>query len=278
MLADYHIHTVYSDDSEEVMETAVQHAIVAGLDEICFTDHVDYGIKFDQAEYQKMSGEEQQRNINFLNVDYPAYFKEISRLREAYRDRIQIRAGLEFGVQVHTIPQYQELFAAWPLDFVILSCHQVGDREFWNYDFQQGKTTEEYNAAYYQELYDCICRYKNYSILGHLDMIQRYNETRYPLQNSLPVIEKILAQVIADNKGIEVNTSSFRYGLSELMPEQRILEIYYEMGGRIITIGSDAHKAADVGDHIPYIQEQLKRIGFSSICTFRKMEPIFHQL
>ena len=66
--------------------------------------------------------------------------------------------------------------------------------------------------------------------------------------------------------------------MKELTPEWNVLKLYHELGGKIITIGSDAHKAEDVGTYIPYIQEELKKIGFNHICTFEKMKPIFHKL
>ena len=285
MLADYHIHCKYSDDSEEDLEKIIETAINKGIDEICFTDHVDYGIKPDKDVFEKMDENAKKDWIKKigridLNVDYLNYFKEIEELREKYKDKITIRQGLEFGMQVHTIKDFQKLFDKYKekFDFVILSCHQVNDKEFWTNEFQKGKSIDEYNAEYYEEIYRVMNRYSDYSILGHLDHIQRYNETIYPFEKSREIIVKILKKVIEDNKGIEVNTSSFRYGLKELTPERDILKLYHELGGKIITIGSDAHKAENVGEHIPYIQEELKKIGFIDICTFDKMKPIFHKL
>ena len=285
MLADYHIHCKYSDDSEEDVEKIIETAINKGIGEICFTDHVDYGIKLDKDVFEKIDENAKKDWIKKigridLNVDYPNYFKEIEELREKYKDKITIRQGLEFGMQVHTIKDFQKLFDKYKekFDFVILSCHQVNDKEFWTNEFQKGKSIDEYNAEYYEEIYRVMSRYSDYSILGHLDHIQRYNETIYPFEKSREIIVKILKKVIEDNKGIEVNTSSFRYGLKELTPERDILKLYYELGGKIITIGSDAHKAENVGEHIPYIQEELKKIGFIDICTFDKMKPIFHKL
>lgn len=278
MLADYHIHCRYSDDSEEEPEKIIESAVSKNFDEICFTDHVDYGIKIDHDVYNKMNDSEKEKYKNLLNVDYPEYFREISELREKYKDKITIRQGLEFGMQTHTIADFQKIFDKYDLDFVILSCHQVNDEEFWNKVFQQGKTPDEYNYKYYEEIYKVIQKYSDYSILGHLDHIQRYNETIYPFEKSREIITEILKKVIEDGKGIEVNTSSFRYGLKDLTPERNILKLYYELGGKIITIGSDAHKAENVGDHIPYIQSELKKIGFTHICTFDKMKPIFHEL
>lgn len=285
MLADYHIHCKYSDDSEEDLEKIIETAINKGIGEICFTDHVDYGIKLDKDVFEKIDENAKKDWIKKigridLNVDYPNYFKEIEELREKYKDKITIRQGLEFGMQVHTIKDFQKLFDKYKekFDFVILSCHQVNDKEFWTNEFQKGKSIDEYNAEYYEEIYRVMSRYSDYSILGHLDHIQRYNETIYSFEKSREIIVKILKKVIEDNKGIEVNTSSFRYGLKELTPERDILKLYHELGGKIITIGSDAHKAENVGEHIPYIQEELKKIGFIDICTFDKMKPIFHKL
>ena len=285
MLADYHIHCKYSDDSEEDVEKIIETAINKGIGEICFTDHVDYGIKLDKDVFEKIDENAKKDWIKKigridLNVDYPNYFKEIEELREKYKDKITIRQGLEFGMQVHTIKDFQKLFDKYKekFDFVILSCHQVNNKEFWTNEFQKGKSIDEYNAEYYEEIYRVMNRYSDYSILGHLDHIQRYNETIYPFEKSREIIVKILKKVIEDNKGIEVNTSSFRYGLKELTPERDILKLYHELGGQIITIGSDAHKAENVGEHIPYIQEELKKIGFIDICTFDKMKPIFHKL
>ena len=285
MLADYHIHSKYSDDSEEDLEKIIETAINKGIGEICFTDHVDYGIKLDKDVFEKIDENAKKDWIKKigridLNVDYPNYFKEIEELREKYKEKITIRQGVVLGMQVHTIKDFQKLFDKYKekFDFVILSCHQVNDKEFWTNEFQKGKSVDEYNAEYYEEIYRVMNRYSDYSILGHLDHIQRYNETIYPFEKSREIIVKILKKVIEDNKGIEVNTSSFRYGLKELTPERDILKLYHELGGKIITIGSDAHKAENVGERIPYIQEELKKIGFTDICTFDKMKPIFHKL
>ena len=77
------------------------------------------------------------------------------------RDRITVRAGLEFGIQTHTIPRYEALFQRYPFDFIILSIHQVGDKEFWTQDFQRGKTQREYNEQYYEEMLEVVKAYKN---------------------------------------------------------------------------------------------------------------------
>lgn len=259
--ADYHVHTYYSDDSETLMEDTVKHAITLGLDEIAFTEHVDYGVK------------------TVLNCDYKAYFTEISKMREKYGKDIIIKTGMEFGVQEHTLMQFERDYDTYDFDFIILSNHQIDNKEFWNYEYQEGKRQEEYQRSYYLAILNVVKKYKKYSVLGHLDMIKRYDKYGdFPDEKIMEYVEPILSQVIADGKGIELNTSSFKYGLKDLMPSRNILKKYYDLGGTILTIGSDTHETEHLGDHIEEVREVLKKIGFKQFCTFEKMQPIFHEL
>lgn len=276
MLVDYHVHTEFSDDSVYPLEEVIQDAIRLGLREICITDHVDYGIKVDW----DSGGEILYRNGEPLaNVDYPRYMEEIRRVQMLYRDRIMVKTGLEFGVQTHTIPLFEKLFAQYPLDFVILSIHQVEDREFWTQDFQRGRTQKEYNERYYEEMLQVVHAYKNYSVLGHMDLIKRYDQAGlYPFEKVRPWIGEILKAVIADGKGIECNTSWRRYGLADSMPSTEILRLYRDLGGSIVTIGSDSHAPEHLGTGIQEAKERLAELGFSYYCTYDRMEPVFHRL
>ena len=283
MFADYHVHTRYSDDSEYPMEDVVKDAIALGLEEICFTDHVDYGVKRDWDDSRGMlyrqGGPGEPDRMVLANVDYPRYAAEIAALKEKYKGQITLKMGMEFGMQAHTIPQYERLFSSWPFDFIILSVHQVEDREFWTQDFQSGRTQAEYNLRYYEELLVLVQQYHNYSVLGHMDLISRYDKTgSFPFERIRPIVTEILKTVIADGKGIEVNTSSHRYGLHDLTPSIDILRLYHGLGGRIITIGSDSHRKEHLGTHIQNTMEMIRNIGFIEIYTFDQMRPIPHKL
>ena len=182
-------------------------------------------------------------------------------------------------MQMHTIPLYEKLFARYPFDFIILSVHQVEDKEFWTQDFQRGRTQQEYNERYYEEMLNLVKSYKNYSVLGHMDLIARYdNAGIYPFHKIRPVVEEILKTVIADGKGIELNTSSHRYGLKDSQPCAEILKLYRDLGGRILTIGSDSHAPSHLGAYIREDSLVLKKLGFRYFCTYENMEPIFHAL
>ncbi len=283
MICDYHVHTAYSDDSEYPMEDVVRDAMALGLQEICFTDHVDYGIKRDWDDPRgilyRPGGPGEPEGMPVANVDYPKYVSEIMALQEKYRGRIGVKLGLEFGAQTHTLSQYRELFARYPFDFIILSVHQVEDQELWNGSFQKGRSREEAYLRYYEELLALVRQYRDYSVLGHLDLISRYDKQgSYPFEALRPILAEILKTVISDGKGIEVNTSSRRYGLSDMTPSRDILKLYRELGGTVVTIGSDSHKKAHLGACIRETREELKALGFRTHCTFQAMEPIFHSL
>lgn len=277
MLADYHVHCMFSDDSWYPPEKVCQDAWRLNLDEICFTDHVDYGVKPDVAgilEARVLEG------ARVVNVDYDAYFPCIEALRDEWAGRLAIKRGLEFGVQTHTISQFNALWDAWKdhLDFTLLSIHQVGDLEFWTGEFQEGRTQEAYNLAYYQELYEVATSFDHYSVLAHLDLIKRYDPAGildFPANRDL--VAATLEHVIATGKGIELNTSSIRYGLKDSQPAHEILELYRDLGGSIVTLGSDSHSPEHLGAYLRHFQHLLADVGFEGFCTYDKMVPTLHR-
>lgn len=261
MLANYHMHTSFSYDSNYLMEDCVRHAIALGLDEICFTEHMDYGTP-----------------TSFW-CDIPAYYKELMRCKEKYRNQICIKFGIEFGAQAHHKDYFNDIFKSYPFDFALLSFHQVEDKELWNCDFQNGKTQDEYNRIYFEEMYRTIQVFDGFSVLAHMDLMRRYDPCgEYPFEKSKEQIEEILKYLISHNKGIELNTSSFKYKLNDLMPSRKILKLYKDLGGKIITIGSDSHREPYVADHLKEAQSILKTMGYKYFTTFDKMKPIFHAL
>ena len=242
MRADYHVHSDFSFDSRTPMETQVQRALELGLDEVCFTEHVDYGVMRDWDDPEPV------REMNgrpCRNADYPRYFAKLAELQEGCKDRLTIRRGLEFGVQKHTIPQYNDLFARYEkeLDFTLLSVHQVDDLEFYPPDFQRGRSQDEYNMRYYEELLAVARDFDHYSVLAHLDVMRRYDPAgEYPFAKTRDIVAEILRTAIGKGKGIELNTASWRYQLEDLQPRREILRLYRDLGGEILTIGSDAHR------------------------------------
>lgn len=279
MTADYHVHSDFSFDSKATMEEQIERAIEVGLDEMCFTDHVDYGVRKDWDE----PGEVRERNGKpARNVDYPRYFAKLAEMKQRYAGRITLKQGLEFGVQSHTIERFNSLYerCCGELDFTLLSVHQVGDQEFYPPEYMENRPQDEYNRGYYEELLAVARGFEHYSVLAHLDVMRRYDPAgEYPFEKNRDIVAEILRTAIGKGKGMELNTASWRYKLDDIQPRRAVWRLYRDLGGEIVTIGSDGHRPERVGGNFAEARAILRdELGFRYFCTFERMKPTFHAL
>ena len=277
MLADYHVHTGFSDDSTYPLRQVALDAARLNLDEVCFTEHVDYGVK---PEWDEPATARFEDGHPITNCPYGPYLDELDAVRAELGDRICLRAGLELGVLRHTVEKNRELVARLGerLDFVICSIHQVGDLEFWNGDYQRGRMQEEINLAYYEEMLAVVRDFRDYDVLGHLDLIRRYDPYgEFPFERVRDVVAEVLRQVVEDGKGIEINTSGIRYGLGDFQPSRDILELYRDLGGTVVTVGSDSHTPDHLGSYLRLAYRELAELGFEGVWTFRCHQGELHR-
>lgn len=259
---DYHIHSDFSADCDTPMEKTIETAIEKGFSEICFTDHIDY-------DYPDPT-------ITF-DFDLKSYDRKIKAMQDNYGQKIKIKKGIEIGIQPHLLKQYEDLLTKESFDFIICSMHTT-DRKTLHYgNLFKDRTTEEGFQQYYEELLYCVKHFDYYSVLGHLDLVKRYT-SEVVTNHFHPLIESIFKEIIPKGKGIEINTSSFRYGMDTVMPSIDILKLYKKLGGEIITLGSDSHSEMSLGYQFPAVLNVLKEIGFNYITTFTEKEPIFHPI
>lgn len=262
VMFDYHIHSDFSADCETKMEKTIERAIEIGLKEICFTDHIDY-------DYPDKDW--------VFEFDLQAYDKKVKEIQEKYQKEIVIRKGVEIGVEPRLLHRYEKLMEEESFDFVICSMHSTEEKDLHSGNFFNGKTVDEAYRVYYEELLECIKRFKRFSILGHLDLVKRYT-TEKSSNDFHEVIREIFAEIIPAGKGIELNTSGYRYGLEGGMPSPDILSLYKECGGEILTLGSDSHVTETLAYKFKESLELLESIGFKYITTFEKGEPVFHSI
>lgn len=262
---DYHCHTSFSNDAEFPMEEMVRGAIAAGLAEMAVTDHVDY-------EYADPS-------MHF-DIDHTGYRSEIARLRALYEDRITLRHGLELGLQPQLTEAYDTLVAEQKPDFVLCSIHTCKRLDLYRGDYYVGRTPAQAWADYLEELLDIVRRYRSYSVIGHLDILRRYNPqaATFPKDTLREGFMEIFRHLVASGKGLEVNTSGYRNPEEMPLPGWELLSWYREAGGEILTLGSDAHSPDVIAYRFPETVERLKSLGFRTVCTFEAMEPTFHLL
>jgi len=261
-MIDLHVHSHFSSDCDEKMEDMIKEAIARKIRVIAITDHIDYDYK--------------DPSINF-DFDVDLFLSEIKRLKKKYQKQIKILIGLELGLQAHIIGKLKALTNRYAFDFIIGSFHTVDSKDLYRGDFYVDRTSEEAWDIYLDEVYSTLLKFDNFSVLGHLDLIKRYNEDvrNVDLSDYKEKLEKIFRLIIKKNIGLEVNTSGLRktYGLNETLPSKEILELYYDCGGRIITIGSDSHTKETLASHYESVKEMLEAIGFKDLYIFEKMQP-----
>jgi histidinol-phosphatase (PHP family) len=261
MKLDYHVHTSFSGDCSVPMELIVQSGIRKGLKEICFTDHLDI---------DSTDGTE-----DFL-LSLDAYSREIERLREKYKQDITIKMGVEVGLQPHVLEESKCFIESAPFDFVLGSMHCCQGLDFYLGDFFKEYTSEEAIRAYYEEMYLMVTQFSHYSVLGHLDIYKRYKPAsmKVSLKNYQYLVEKVLKEAIKKDKGIEINTSGLRSSIRESLPGWDIIEMYKELGGRIITLGSDSHGSEMLCANFEEVLRGLTDRGIKNIYRFDRLEPV----
>lgn len=264
MFYDYHMHCSFSADSTTPMEDMINKSIELGLKEICFTDHVDYNIT----------------KKHIATIDYNDYFDKLNYFKTKYKSKISIKKGVEMGLQPPLLERCSKEINEHDFDFIIGSIHTIDEFELYTGEYHEGKTQFESYRDYYESIYNIIKDYKDYSVLGHLDLIKRYGGYDKILDDNLfsSQLEAILKQAIYDGKGIEINTSSFRYNLPDSTPSSYILKLYKSLGGEILTVGSDSHITSQVAHKFDVTKDLLKEYGYKYICRFNKMKPEFIKL
>lgn len=262
ILADYHVHTDFSSDSKSPMEAMVKQAITLGLERVCFTDHMDLDFP------------KQYEQCFVFDVD--SYFRKIEELQMKY-PQIQILKGIECGMQTGLGTRYEELLQNYEFDFVINSCHVLFDMDPYYPDFWLDRNEKDGIIAYFKQILANIKELQNFDICGHLDYIVRYTPSKGQNYNPLEYmdyIDEILKTVIHMGKGIEANTSGYKYGLGTPHPYEDILRRYKELGGEIITIGSDGHMPEHMAYDFAKAEDLLRKIGFRYYAVFEKRTAI----
>lgn len=267
--ADSHIHSNFSGDSMEKLENIIERAIETGMDEITITDHLDL----------EFPGE-----INIFELDFKTYVETLKKLKNLYKNNIKIKIGIELGLQPQLKDKYDEIFNCEDVDFIIGSFHCVRGMDVADRKFFEKYSKDEAHRIYFEEILNTIDLFPKINVCGHLDFINRYGRSVYDDYKKInfemhkELIDKILIKLIEKNIGIEINTSALRYGLRDFHPCRKILKRYKELGGKIITMGSDAHRALDIMRDFDKARDVLKEIDFENFCVFEKRKAEYKEL
>ncbi len=272
---DCHMHTNFSSDSQSLPESMAEAAISLGLSGICITDHMDL-------QYPAPEGSD----WDFVfNPD--EYLEMLESLKGKYKGRLDILYGVEFGlrnerdIRDEIREECIRLAAEYPFDFIIGSTHVAEKTDpyypiYWERGEKKQRIGDFFTAIYENSMY-----YEGYDTCAHLDYIVRYTPDRnpeYSVSDYSDILDMILKKLIESGKALECNSSGFKYGLSRPHPKTEVLRRYRELGGELLTIGSDAHKPEHIAYDFIKTEELLKETGFKYYTVFRKRKPEFIRL
>ena len=255
---DYHMHSRVSFDAKDSGLDMALAAAARGVKEICFTDHIDYtpemDMVFDTAVY----------NAEYDDLQVPG---------------LLIRRGMEFGLTPDNPDQLKKDLQRRHFDFVLGSVHLVDGVDIYLDPYWQGKTYDEAVRLHLETTLECVRVHEDYDVLGHLTYIAKCgaNPRKELLRYSdhKAIMDEIMLELVRRGKGMELNPSGIARCGGPL-PTLDYFQRFYELGGRIVTVGSDSHDVARAGQYTHEMVAELKKI-FGYVCTFEGRRPIFHR-
>lgn len=258
---DFHMHSTVSYDGHNSGLEMAHAALAAGMQEICFTDHLDY----DPQHRIRMDFDTEVYNRAYDHLEVPGLI---------------IRRGAEFGMLRDNGSTLKRDLQRRHFDFIIGSAHFVDDLDIYFPPFWENKTIDQAERLYLEEVLACVKTHDDFDVLGHLTYISKTkgNPVKRPLRMEpyRELVDEILRTLVQKGKGMEVNTSGVN-ACGVFLPTADYLRRFKELGGEIVTVGSDAHDMGRAGEHCREAAEMVAEI-FGYVCTFADRNPIFHKI
>lgn len=253
--SDYHTHTRHSVDAGDRLLNFARAALEKNLQEVCFTDHVDFD-------------ENLAWNDFFV---WEAFKTEFESVREISGE-VSLKAGFEIDYQASHEDEVIDFLEDKNADFVIGSVHYVDGRMTMLRKFFEDYDQRESYERHFEEVLSAA-RSGVFDVLGHLDYPKRAGalvKGPFPFLEFRGVIEEILRAAIKTDTGIEINSAGYSHPPRETYPGFETVKLYRDLGGRILTFGSDSHEAATLGRGLKDAWKMAREAGFTEYTVFEK--------
>lgn len=256
MLIDLHTHTQYSyDASPGTVEQNVCAAIDRGITTLGITEHVDFF-----------------RKADLIIADVDAEREDILECRKKYGAKIDLLAGVEIG-QPHANPKAADAFLAGrSFDYIIGSLHAMpNDIDLYFLEYQK-LDCDRVLTEYFDEV-NAMLEYGRFHVLGHIDYplrVMKLPDNHPTFAEYMDRVEEILRKLIDRGIALESNAKSLLGWQKQVGPETFVLERYREMGGELVTVGSDSHSPKTIGNGIDIALERLRSLGFRYVNSFKE--------
>lgn len=274
-LIDCHSHTINSPDASSTVDEMINAAIENNLSAYAITDHCEINHWFSIEHYGDTPN-------GYDTYDFGYYFeksmKENTVAKEKYNGKINFICGIELGQATHDIGLADTVVTDKRLDFIIGSMHQLRGYDDFAFMDYNNYDVPSLLDKYFHELYE-LCLWGKFDVLGHLTYTLRYIEGDHGLKVNMKPYEEIIREcfklLVENGKGIEINTSGLRQKYGKSFPELNWVKIFREMGGEVISVGSDSHIYSDVAKGVKEGAEIAQAAGFTHLCYFKNRKPEF---
>lgn len=263
---DSHVHTCHSPDSEQPFWELCETALQKGLRGIAITDHAEIWLLGDYNIYESMG----------------ASIADAKAADAHYGDRMRVFCGVELAEMLDDPETASRVLSMTNYDVVIGSIHSVFLEDWQTFysaiDFSEAseEKLQRFMGDYFKKVLH-MAEKADFDILAHLTCPLRYINGKYHRNLSVDshqeLIFEILRTVIRREKALEVNTSGLHSFYGDLLPGRELLGQYYALGGRLITLGGDAHTAPQVASGFDETTSLLKEIGFQGYYYYDQRKP-----
>ncbi len=278
-MIDLHTHTSFSPDSDEPMKNMIERAIELGLEAYAVTDHCEADRFFERENYKRPQTDHEYDIYNYNEV-YEKSLSALTKAKEIYPN-FNLLCGIEWGQALYDMKATEIMCADKRLDFVIGSLHELEDMPDFAFIDYSEFDIDALLTKYFEEIAR-MCKNPVFDTLAHLTYTLRYIEGEQKIKVDMDKYKDIIAQAFKslayNGKALEINTSGLRQGYGKTFPTLDFVKLFKEMGGEIITLGSDSHRACDIGKGIATGEEIAKAAGFKYCAYFKERKPVFIKL
>lgn len=271
-LADSHVHSEYSFDAAKDGSASVDaicaSAVYRGMSRICFTDHFDFADEI---------------YLDKTDFDIDAAYRDVCAAREKYMGKLSIGFGAELGEPLEGGEEAERIAADGRFDFILGSLHNLRkapDFYYLKFELLPRKILDGYVDSYFEQIMKTLS-FGGMQSLAHLTYIGRYiaaAKIDYDYSRCREAVNAIFTQMTEKGIALEMNISTLIKGQAEPMPTRGMLRDYRARGGELITVGTDAHSADNVGLLIREAYEFLASAGFEHICVFENKKCVMHPI
>lgn len=253
---DYHVHTTQSVDCATPIMASCEAAVLGGVTEIAFTDHIDH----------------EPADMGYGFFDYTTYMDDLHRAQDRFGDRLVILSGAEVDFNTGIADEVEAFLASHSFDFVIGSVHYGVDGQIIFPEYFESRSFDDVMLPYLEQVQAAV-ETGWFDTIGHIDLPKRYAPGaagHYDPDRYAASLTSIFRVMVDTGMTFEINTSGLRQAPRTSMPGPRIVSRFVESGGTAVTVGSDSHVPDTIGAGLPETLAMLKLCGISRISTFRK--------